>query len=225
MGGQKNLGAGAFGIVGLWKYGGTEEKAPEVKQVVVKMVLENQDWNSQPPITRWGPEQTGLTEALARSLKVLANLTHVIRQYGGPKVGDRFNEGMGRVVKQFLEFCPGGNVEELTGKFQDEDKSPMPRKAIYSEPDIWTMFYCLALGIVGMSLRTESPTDSEWQVVDQVEELCHFDIKPDNRKHLLHCTAMQFYSTLISINLVLFGFRDANHRRLPILNVMFQVPS
>jgi serine/threonine protein kinase len=180
--GKRFLGKGQFGIVGLWEYQGPPQMAPEITQVVVKQVCLDMA-HIEPP---WG-EMTGLSEGTILQKLSKVNTRHIIKMYGGNKLGDRFGE-MSVVVKMFLEFCPGGDLEQLLVGW-DEDYAPMRRKHVYDESDIWTIFYCLALGIAAMDRGTENSMEPAWfgegerpLPPDQQTEICHFDIKPDNSK-------------------------------------------
>jgi serine/threonine protein kinase len=115
-----------------------------------------------------------------RILAVLGRLnsTHIIRQYGGNRLGDKFLE-MDHVVRIFLEFCPGGDLDQLVAGFE---QPPLP---LLSELDLWTIFKCLALGIAVLDRGTENVNEPAWggHPPDR-PELCHFDIKSDNSKHV-----------------------------------------
>jgi serine/threonine protein kinase len=114
-----------------------------------------------------------------RILEVLARLksNHIIRQYGGNHVGDKFLE-MGDVVRIFLEFGPGGDLEQLVSRFEQS-----PRPAL-SELDLWRIFKCLALGLAVLGRGSENVDTPAWGgYPPDKPELCHFDIKCDNSKY------------------------------------------
>lgn len=46
---------------------------------------------------------------------------HVIRSFGGNRLGDRYEE-MDDVVKTFLEFCPGGNGDKFLPESNAEEE-------------------------------------------------------------------------------------------------------
>lgn len=170
--GTRFLGKGNFGIVGLWEYRGDPARAPPVTQVVVKQ-------STDEPMDEfheiWGGK-SAMDEG--RILKLLGKLNsnHIIRQYGGNRVGDRFLD-MGLVVRIFLEFCPGGDLDQLVAGFEQ------PQRPVLSEIDLWTIFKCLALGIAVLDRGTENTNGPAWNGnPPDRPELCHFDIKPDNSK-------------------------------------------
>lgn len=169
--GTKFLGKGSFGIVGLWEYRGDPANAPEITQVVVKQC---EDADQDPERNIWGGK-TPYDEARILTKLSKAKTNHIIKQYGGNRVGDKFLE-MGYVVRIFLEFCPGGDLKQLLAK-EGED----PNTAL-SEADFWAIFNCLALGVFAMYCGTEDPSERGWLADPDYTEICHFDIKPDNSK-------------------------------------------
>lgn len=182
--GKKFLGKGQFGIVGLWQYEGPAENAPQITQVVVKQVSLDMAHSVVP----WGGEMNGLSEGKLLQKLSKVDTRHIIKMYGGNKAGDRFSE-MGVVVRMLLEFCPGGDLEQLMVGY-DKHHVSAPREDTWSEVDLWAMFHCMALGIVAMDRGTENSREPAWFAKShrplppaQQTEICHFDIKPDNRKY------------------------------------------
>jgi serine/threonine protein kinase len=168
--GGKFLGKGCFGIVGLWEYRGDVLMAPEVTKVVVK---QSADEPKDHIYNVWGGK-SAMDEG--RILEMLGRLgsNHIIRQYGGNRVGDTFLE-MGPVVRKFLEFCPGGDLNQLVSGFEQ------PPQPVVDELHLWSIFNCLALGISVLDRGTENIHEAAWggRQPDK-PELCHFDIKSDN---------------------------------------------
>ncbi|KAH8592305.1 hypothetical protein B0O99DRAFT_674588 [Bisporella sp. PMI_857] len=105
--GVKFLGKGGYGIAGLWEYQGSGTNAPQAKHVVIK-----QTSDEEPP----GPVRgntTARTEGqILGLLSTTANTRHIVKQYGGNKLGDRWNS-MEWVIRIFLEYCLGGDLERL----------------------------------------------------------------------------------------------------------------
>ncbi|KAG0647414.1 Serine threonine-kinase GIN4 [Hyphodiscus hymeniophilus] len=182
--GTKFLGKGGYDIVGLWEYKGDPMRAPAVTKVVVK-VAEDTDQDIDKNIFR-GKTAYDEGNILAKLSKVPTN--HVIKQYGGNRVGDKFLD-MDYVVRIYLEFCPGGDLDQFIAR---EGEAP---NHLLDEADLWAIFNCLAIGALAMHRGTELPTEVRRQGRKVNTEICHYDIKPDN---------------------ILLGFRDEHHARLPI---------
>jgi len=181
--GVKFLGKGSFGVVGLWRYEGEEgPNAPEVREVVVKQSNLYLNHNVEPLFGMTGLDEGQMLEKLSKT-----GSQHIIRQYGGFHTGDRFGD-MDQVVKLFLEYCPGGDVDQLLAGV-DRNGNQLPRKPPIGEADLWALFTCMALGVVVMHRGTEVTSEPAWggqYLLQRVEtEICHFDIKPDNRESIL----------------------------------------
>ena len=169
--GTKLLGKGGHGIVGLWEWRGDPNFAPSITQVVVKMSECNPELFPTREVFKKTKYDEGITLLKLSRLKS----KHIVRQYGGNRLGDVFNE-MDRVVRIFLEYCPGKDCDQFLAKFDEPAKKPLP------ELDLWALFHCMALGIIVMARGTENPDALAWDGVPRDTELVHFDIKSDNSK-------------------------------------------
>ncbi|KUJ10905.1 kinase-like protein [Mollisia scopiformis] len=189
--GTKFLGMGCFGVTGLWEYQGGSladlcKKKPGITKVVVKM--------AQVYPSAFDPKsgRTALDEGEIGRIVTGFNSKHLIRQFGGNRVGDQFSE-MEDVVRVFLEYCPGGSLHALLKQADSDDPKPIP------EIDLWQIFDCLARGVYAMERETEEmnvPGAPAYTGRD--EELMHCDLKPDN---------------------VFLGYRDNEHSRFPISKI------
>ncbi|KAK6582490.1 hypothetical protein PZA11_004898 [Diplocarpon coronariae] len=169
--GTKLLGKGSFGVTGLWEYLGDDPKAPALKQVVVKQ--------SQFKEYELGSKsgKTTLDEGNLGLMIAGINARHIVRQYGGNRLGDRFAH-MEEVVKIFLEYCPGGDLNQFIPGRAGESRSTKIAPEPLSEMDAWAIFNCLALGVHALDRRSENTFDNI--VWEDDEELMHCDLKCDN---------------------------------------------
>lgn len=176
-------------MTGLWEYKGDASNPPPIKQVVVKQTqFGAYDLGGR----QHGDNRSTLDEGNLGIVPGSIRAKHLVRQYGGNRLGDRFAE-MDKVVRIFLEYCPGGDLQQFLPNEATqvkEDKEPM------SEMDLWGKFRCMALGILAMDKRTEDVLDANGWNDD--EELMHCDLKPDN---------------------VFLGFGDVDHPRIPIAKI------
>jgi serine/threonine protein kinase len=205
--GIRFLGRGAFGVVGLWEYQGdpTAPSAPKITKVVVKMSCDEPMDQANLVFGTKSPFEEGwMLEQLAK-----AGSPHIIRQYGGNKIGDRFGD-MDKVVRIFLEYCRGGDLDQFVGPVGGKAEEPL------SEVDLWTIFRCLAKGVAVLDRGTENPNEQAWDApYPEFPEICHYDIKPDNSKHCDHVPIFEALTRCI----VLLGNRDRIHKRLPVAKV------
>lgn len=162
--GKKFLGMGCFGVTGLWEYEGVAgEPRPAIDKVVVKMAQMFPD--------AMAPGRSALDEGEIGRVVSGYNSKHLIRQFGGNRVGDKFSE-MENVVRTFLEYCPGGTLHELLP--QPNNLNPKP----IHELDLWQIFTCLAEGVYAMDRGT---TDlNAPRIIGRNRELMHCDLKADN---------------------------------------------
>ncbi|KAE8445529.1 hypothetical protein EG329_013292 [Mollisiaceae sp. DMI_Dod_QoI] len=183
--GTKFLGQGSFGVTGLWEYQGkyNDPKAPAIKQVVVKMA------QMFPGAFAEDGDRSALEEGRIGRIIAGFGSNHLIRQFGGNRVGDHFSE-MEDVVRIFLEYCPGGSLHQFLP--QAENLTPPP----LHEADLWQIFDCMAKGVYAMERETEEYGADPYTGTEQ--ELMHCDLKPDN---------------------IFFGNRDPDHLRMPITKI------
>jgi serine/threonine protein kinase len=177
--GTKILGRGSKGVAGLWEYRPENfdlSNAPTVRQMVVKMT-ELDDSDEQNRRRLEGPK-TAFDEGNIGVKIAQIGSRHLVRQYGGSRLGDCFGE-MGGVVKIFLEFCPGGDLEQFFPRNEEEERNP--RLPIH-EYDLWSLFHCMAVAIAAMERGTEDIKASSWNGELHDTEFMHCDLKMDNGK-------------------------------------------
>ena len=185
--GTKILGLGSFGVVGLWEYEGHASTTPRITQVVVKM-----SEAKLPDFTEIQPfPKSKIDEGITLKRLAVCGSQHIVRIYGGNRLGDRFGE-MGEVVKLFLEYCPNGDMGIFLSKYETEPLAPL------AEVDVWAIFHCMALGLAVMARGTEDVDKPEWCGREKNVELVHFDLKPNN---------------------IFLGRRDQRHMRMPVAKV------
>lgn len=168
--GTKFLGKGSFGVTGLWEYKGDGPNPPALKQVVVKQ--------TQPKAYDLENARSTLDEGNIGFLLSGIRAKHLVRQYGGNRLGDRFAE-MEQVVRIFLEYCPGGDLHQFVPARSEAIEQKLEP---LSELDLWGIFKCLALGVLAMDKRSEDVLEA--QRYNHDEELLHCDIKCDNGEWL-----------------------------------------
>jgi len=191
--GTKLLGKGGFGVAGLFEYHGPASSAPAITQIVVKMSEAQLPLFPDPQVFPKSKIDEGITLRRLAACKS----QHIVRIYGGNRLGDRFGE-MGEVVRIFLEYCPGGDVGRFLSGYGESPLEPL------EEVDVWALFYCMALGVVVMARGTEDLKAEEWDGVEKFGELVHFDLKPDN---------------------VFLGAKNRDHVRMPVAKVCLIVLS
>lgn len=172
--GKKFLGRGGYGVAGLWEYDGPDPP-PLIQQVVVKQAVRNID-PLDIDIGQIGPGRSPLSEGIIGRKLDTAKSNHIVRQFGGNKLGSKFRE-LNYVVTLFLEFCPGGDMDQFLPRNQDEIDNPPP---LLDEEDMWSIFNCMALGIAVMGRGTEDCQQAAWPGNNPNIEIMHGDLKPDN---------------------------------------------
>lgn len=209
--GTKILGKGSKGVAGLWEYrpeNGDLSNAPAVRQMVVKMT--QLDDSEEQGRRRLNGPKTAFDEGDFGVKISKIGSRHLVRQYGGNRLGDYFGE-MDRVVKIFLEYCPGGDLDQFFPGSEEEGRNP--RKPIH-EYDLWTMFHCMAVAIAAMERGTEDINAVPWDGEEHDTEFMHCDLKMDNGKLPRH-----LYSASLTCFAVFLGYRDSEHPRVPISKV------
>ncbi len=93
-----------------------------------------------------------------------AHSIHLVRQYGGAYTGTYLGNA---VVRLYLEFCPGGDLRQIT------DLKPKDPANSMAEEDVWAIFYCLALGVLVMDHGHEDPSQLGWG--EKGTEMVHFE--------------------------------------------------
>jgi serine/threonine protein kinase len=173
--GTRFLGRGSKGVAGLWEYQPKNDpNAPAITQMVVKM-SELDDFDEKFRKRIGGPK-TAKDEGIIGEKLAQIGSPHLVRQYGGNRIGDEFSE-MGRVVKLFLEYCPGGDLEQFFPKNAKELKNPKPP---INEYTLWSIFRCMALAITALDRGTEDIKVPAWNGELNHTEFMHCDLKMDN---------------------------------------------
>ncbi|KAF4635702.1 hypothetical protein G7Y89_g2395 [Cudoniella acicularis] len=132
----------------LWEYQGPEgPMAPRLRKVVVKQSEAEEDPFAPAPPEGFA-KKTPFDEGIHLQNLAAIGSPHILRLYGGNRVGDRFQE-MGPVVRLFLEFCEGGDLNKFVADPGRERKEPQ------LEVDIWALFHCMAIGLMVMDRGTE----------------------------------------------------------------------
>jgi hypothetical protein len=139
--GRKFLGRGGYGVAGLWEYVG-QDPPPLIQHVVVKQTVQNIN-----PLNvdsgQIGPSKSPSSEGIIGKKLDQANSNHIVRQFGGNKLGSKFRD-LSYAVTLFLEFCPGEDLDQFLPRNQAEIDNPL---LLLDEEDIWSIFNCMALGI------------------------------------------------------------------------------
>ncbi|KAF8856745.1 kinase-like protein [Acephala macrosclerotiorum] len=162
------LGAGSFGIAGLWTFEDTAvNKGPAIKNVVVKQ-------------SGASPMDVKAMRGEAEIMKLFANrdtrhIVKIYREFVAEMVNgqvDPIGNGRGTYIARiFIEYCEGGDFRSflrmLRGKFTAQ--IPIPEELI------WHIFKCFVLGLVIMENGNELLQGPKWST-----EVVHFDIKPEN---------------------------------------------
>jgi hypothetical protein len=186
----KLLGRGSTGVAGLWEYlpadaisSSTAATVPKFKHVVVKMSPIDKFANLgrkriNGPLTAMDESNMGL-----KLSAIVAR--HVVHQYRGNRVGDSFGE-LDEVVQLFLEYCPGGDLDPFFPRTLEEVENPLPPLHEYH---FWTLFHCMAVGIMAMDRRTEVVIEAA-RKGPQATEFMHCDLKMDNSELLLGVNPM-----------------------------------
>ncbi|KAH8812135.1 hypothetical protein F5884DRAFT_303896 [Xylogone sp. PMI_703] len=160
--GVKVLGLGGYGLVGLWKYLGSDPNMP--KAIVVKQ---------SPHVDLSLQHESDFLDMLN-----ISGSKHVPRLFKGfhTEVGTGSSDWdlKGKPVSRiYLEYCEHGDMAGFIQRMYDRysTQNPMP------EAYIWRIFECLALALCVVAHGNENLEGPSWQT-----EMVHFDIKPQNSK-------------------------------------------
>lgn len=154
--GTKFLGQGSFGKVGLWEFEDANKPQPLITKVAIKQQEDN-PFASEVELEAEGRIMALLTTVRSR---------HLVRLYGQPKADI---EDEKKVVRLFMEYCPGGDLTRLLEYIGRKTVAP---KTPLGEADIWAMFYCLALGVAAIDRGTEDPDVEAW---DRPNVVVHYE--------------------------------------------------
>jgi len=150
---KKLLGHGASGAASWFVHNGDDPDMPEIKNVVIKLVL--REYLKVPP------NYQGLAgEGSFLELMNTVETKHVTKMYGDAK-----KDHTGRAMF-FLEYCPGGSMEGYVENGGEK----------LSEKDLWSAFECMAKGITAMDRGSEDLSVKIWDR----PEIIHYDIIPSN---------------------------------------------
>ena len=187
------LGAGTFGIIGLWDYIGQDNAMP--RSLAVKQSFGSQsDANS----LRW--ESKLLSEIRSTGTNHVVKIYKAFHQDGGtgtsedrdPLPYDSQGNYSGRmnVSRIYLEYCENGTLDKAIA-----DHARQAPDGWIAEELIWRILDCLARALMVLERGSEELATRgglEW------DKICHFDIKPGN---------------------ILVGERDAAHQRWNVVKV------
>ena len=118
------------------------------------------------PLSSYDDDEDPYIEGRILELLALAKSRHVLRQYG--PLREDTNYANEKVIRLFLEYCPGGTLENL---MEDNDRKERVSNDPLLEADVWAIFYCLALGVAVMGRGTEDPT-LQW---NKAYEIAHYE--------------------------------------------------
>ncbi|RFU34910.1 hypothetical protein B7463_g1376, partial [Scytalidium lignicola] len=157
--GIKVLGMGGYGLVGLWKYIGSDPDVP--KAIVVKQ---------SPRYDRNLEDESDFLERL--NVCESKHVPKLLRGFHTAKGGGSSDwDPDGDVSRIYLEYCEHGDMAGFIKKMYKRYSvtNPMP------EAYIWRIFECLALALCVLAHGNEDLEGPGWNI-----EICHFDIKPQN---------------------------------------------
>lgn len=154
--GTRFIGQGSYGKVGLWEFEDAKQPEPLIKQIAIKQQEENP----------FAPEIELEAEGRIMALLTTIRSKHLVRLYGQPKAD---TENGNKVVRLFMEYCPGG---DLTRLMENMWRNTIAPETPLGEADIWAMFYCLALGVAAIDRGTENPNAEAW---DRPNAVVHYE--------------------------------------------------
>ncbi len=130
------------------EYEGDSQPPPTFTKIVVKQQAHDPDVDDE------GLEIEGRVLALLSTVQS----RHIIRIFGSARLDTYAGPEVSRI---FLEYCPGGDIEQLLEDWGGWRNSVAPAKPLI-EADIWAVFHCLALGVAVMDRGTEDSTATPW---------------------------------------------------------------
>jgi hypothetical protein len=215
--GQKVLGAGAHGIVGLWQYKGNSAALP--KYLVVKQVVDMVANSAEPLRVESKLLRDIMTTGTDHIIKLYKS-NHTAGGSGTSNSRDPLPFGAAgqydptRLVNRiYVEYCRNGDLESELKRIADKTQD-------IPEEYIWRVLHCLASALVVIEHGNEDLDNNRasWNT-----PIVHFDIKPQNSKLELPITAITPTRKLAVANnmslLVLVGDHNGAHPTLPIFKV------
>lgn len=134
---RKVIGAGGYGLCGIWDYTGNDQNMP--RRIAVKQSMDSEALEH---------------ESKFLHLAAMTGTKHIVKLYkgchksGGTGTGKKFDplpfNAAGRytsrleVARMYMEYVPGGDLEDF---YRGIDKTP---GAIIPEEHLWRMFNCFA---------------------------------------------------------------------------------
>jgi serine/threonine protein kinase len=186
---KRVLGAGTYGICGLWQR--FLKAGPQPREIVVKQAHPNNADELKIEST--------LLKRIRDSTNVSGGTDHIVKLYkeqyrdpGGQSGDGRFDQSpwdlQGNpdpnldVARMYLEYCQGGDLWHKCLKLPDTP---------WTEEECWRLLECLANGAVVMDSGTEHPllAGNIWAQYAPPEahwarrQIVHFDLKPQNSKY------------------------------------------
>lgn len=172
--GVKVLGAGTFGVCGLFAYWGSSPTTP--RYLVVK---QGQNLRSESNCLRrlghYSPQHVvKLYKAALQSGEGGSGTTDAD---GFDPYFDKDQPLSQTIDRIYLEYCPGGELPGF-GSYPVDD-----RICRAPEEHLWRLLHCMAKGLLMMITGSEDPLEPRWNASSgetAYGPIIHFDIKPEN---------------------------------------------
>lgn len=176
--GVKILGAGTYGICGLFEYrGNDQQRGDRPTEMVIKQ--------SRARDHLWA-ESTFLRKFTHLGSEHIVKLYKDVVREGGTGTTD--NSGFDpypfhvqggwipnrEIERMYMEYCPGGDLSGILRSDWFRNSNTARRKL--PEEYIWRVLDCLSSAMIMMSRGSEDPTVGVWNE----EPVAHFDLKPQN---------------------------------------------
>ncbi|KAL8950394.1 MAG: hypothetical protein Q9222_003574 [Ikaeria aurantiellina] len=160
--GVKPLGKGGFGVAGLW------EKLDQDGKVIDRVVVKQIGAKHPDP---WNP---ALPNEVFNML-VLRRVPPPTNCVGFRKYA-RYNRR--ELHRIYMEYCPYGDLRKLINQYRRKKYGSTGNGAFMPEPFIWHVFFQLTRACQALAaVRFEQEIKGE---VIELDQMVHFDIKPEN---------------------------------------------
>lgn len=183
----KILGAGSYGICGLWRYVGEAGNWTGPNHVVVKqMAQQNYEFQVESTLMERIMKYTGGTDHVVKLYKACYTSPGSGTSDVDPNPFDPITgayDGALDVARIYLEYCPGGDLHEAAINF------PWPALR-WPEEILWRLLHCFAKALLVLETGAEDPHVAPW-----ARPIAHFDIKPHNSQYIyiINVTKRQSY--------------------------------